>query len=284
MSLELEVDDLFQCNLLIIRVENRIFRAPRELFEQYSVVFKDMFSLPSLDGELQDGERDGKPLVLEGIKKDDFRAFLTVLSCLHYESMASNASKDRTVFVVARFPLYKDIAAQHWVAVLRLAHMWGFDNVRKKAIEVLEADEELSKNTLERLKLALEFTIQNWIRSAYGDLIKRDLPLTEDEAPWLAPDIVQNVNKARDEFIKVFLARILGRSIELPYCRCGRGLQFVSNQGSTPSLYYLSCGYSFCGRKLCVEEAVRASFDTPKGNILAKGDLDRIIHRFLSSE
>ncbi len=54
-----------------------------------------MFSLPPGSG----GE---VPLVLEGIQKDDFRAFLTVLSSLHYESVTAEGSKAKTIFIVAR--------------------------------------------------------------------------------------------------------------------------------------------------------------------------------------
>ncbi len=68
-----------------------------------------------------------------------------------------------------RLPLYKDLETKRWVAVLRIAHMWGFDNVRDKSIKTLEKDKEFSQNTMERLELAHKFAIpsgSNWrIRS-----------------------------------------------------------------------------------------------------------------------
>ena len=61
-----------------------------------------MFSLPISSDELADGDRDSAPLVLEGIKKEDFRAFLSVLSSLHYESVMRDALKGKNVFIIAR--------------------------------------------------------------------------------------------------------------------------------------------------------------------------------------
>ena len=80
-------------------VENRIFRAPRELFEIYSEVFKDMFSLPKVENA--EGETDDKPLFLDGILKDDFHAFLTALSAFDYETTLKG-KPGKVKFVVAR--------------------------------------------------------------------------------------------------------------------------------------------------------------------------------------
>ncbi|KLO04619.1 hypothetical protein SCHPADRAFT_809294, partial [Schizopora paradoxa] len=150
-------------------VENRIFRVPRELLETYSNVYKDMFNLPISSDEPPDGERDGAPLILEGIKKEDFRAFLSVLSSLHYESLQRGESK-RAAF--------KD-----WIAALRLSHMWDLENVRKKAIDVLEGDAMLGM--LQRLELANEFQITTWIRPAYQYLLTRTEELNVTEVSWM---------------------------------------------------------------------------------------------------
>ncbi|KLO04620.1 hypothetical protein SCHPADRAFT_896892 [Schizopora paradoxa] len=178
-EIQLEEDDLFHCKLLSIKVENRIFRVPRELLETYSDVYKDMFKFPVANDEPADGERDSAPLVLDGIKKEDFRAFLSVLSSLHYESMTKSEQTEKNVFIIARLPLYKGLRKEDWIAALRLSHMWNLENVRKKAIEVLESDATLGM--IQRLKLANEFQITNWIRPAHRYLVMRteDLKLTE---------------------------------------------------------------------------------------------------------
>ncbi|KLO04617.1 hypothetical protein SCHPADRAFT_947573 [Schizopora paradoxa] len=157
--MSLEVDETFQCNLLIIRVENRIFRAPRELFEMYSEVFKDMFSLPKVEDGQSEGESDDKPLFLDGILKDDFHAFLTALSAFDYESTVKDTKGRKETLENDGFPLYGGMNKERWIAVLRLSHLWNFEGVRLKAIEALVKEPALVH--LERLKLAREFLIED---------------------------------------------------------------------------------------------------------------------------
>jgi len=286
--MSLEVDDSFQCNLLIIRVENRIFRAPRELFELYSEVFKDMFSLPTLDDSQADGERDSKPLYLEGISKDDFHAFLTVLSSLHYESVTKGVMKPgKATFIVAKFPLYDGLDKQRWVAVLRLSHMWSFDQVHTKAIEVL--DNDCTLDVLERLQLAHEFLIRHWVRPAYRLLLTRDEALTEAEIPWLGPQFVASMTKAREERIKLFLLRVIGGEVPIPNCclKCGRlgamRVTFTKLDTTVISTPTLRCLFSCPGGDFTLEQVLRDSKNlrSKAPSSVIDGDLDRLIDRFL---
>ena len=54
---------------------------PKYGFVSVSEVFSGMFDLPpdTTNGGSQDGETDGRPLVLENVKKDSFLAFLKLL-------------------------------------------------------------------------------------------------------------------------------------------------------------------------------------------------------------
>lgn len=60
-------------------MEGRLFKVPRKPFEDQSDVFRAMFTLPPGQNTEVDGMSDDKPLLLETVKKDDFRAFLQVL-------------------------------------------------------------------------------------------------------------------------------------------------------------------------------------------------------------
>ncbi len=82
-----------------------------------------------------------------------------------------------------RFPLYDGLDKDRWIAVLRLSHMWSFDEVRAKAIEALDKDSTLG--VLERLKFAHEFLIKDWVRPAYRLFLTRDEALTEEEVRGL---------------------------------------------------------------------------------------------------
>ncbi len=52
-----------------------------------------MFSLPRVgDSDTpQDGDQDDKPLFLDGIKVEEFRSFLKVLSLCHHDAVVSGA-------------------------------------------------------------------------------------------------------------------------------------------------------------------------------------------------
>jgi len=109
-----------------------------------------------------------------------------------------------------------------WIAALRLSHMWGFEIVRTKAIEMLEADATV--DMIQRLKLANEYQVTSWIRPAYQYLVTRDVELKETEVPWLGVEFVQKVTKAREERSKSYLLRVLSRDMSLPNCpSCGQG-------------------------------------------------------------
>jgi hypothetical protein len=56
------------------QVEDQLFKVLREPFLK-SEVFKDMFSLPSGDSEVE-GSSDLNPIVLGGILPDEFKALL----------------------------------------------------------------------------------------------------------------------------------------------------------------------------------------------------------------
>ena len=61
-------------------MENVLFRVPRHPFETESEVFRDMFALPLEDDSLvSDGSSDEKPLILDGIAANNFRALLKAL-------------------------------------------------------------------------------------------------------------------------------------------------------------------------------------------------------------
>jgi hypothetical protein len=59
----------------MFQVENDLFRVHRYFFIRESVVFRDMLSIPVSD-KAREGDSDDKPITLEGIKSNDFRALM----------------------------------------------------------------------------------------------------------------------------------------------------------------------------------------------------------------
>lgn len=63
------------------KVEDCLFRIPKQYLEQECRIFKDAFSLPATQDA--EGSSDANPFRLDGVSKGDFRAFLQAL-CQKY--------------------------------------------------------------------------------------------------------------------------------------------------------------------------------------------------------
>jgi len=177
--------------------------------------------------------------------------------------------------------------------------MWGFESVRIKAIGALEADATV--DMIERLKLANEFQITNWIRPAYQYLMTRVEELKEIEVPWLGDDFVQNVTKAREERRKLYLLRVLSRDLSLPRCpSCAHETlklndftkssdhpQAGSGHRGSSMKWTLQCGgqyhrntYPLMRYSWTFEELVHVEYAKTSTNPLMGEDVDRLIDLF----
>ncbi|KAH8117123.1 hypothetical protein DFH11DRAFT_1473020, partial [Phellopilus nigrolimitatus] len=175
-------DDMFFFSLITFKVEDCLFRVPRLAFEKESDVFKGMFLLPR--GEIADSEVDGsseeKPLVLEGVKAEDFRCLMRVL------------------FPLPRSPYWTAyyMTSAQWISVLRLSHMWCFNGIRSLAIAELEKDAFL--DVVKKVELAYAFDISSWIRPACYTLAMRRDSLSLEEGIRLGMDFVIKLGLVRD--------------------------------------------------------------------------------------
>jgi hypothetical protein len=57
-------------------VENDLFRVHRYFFIRESVVFRDMFSLPTGSETFTEGQSDDRPIVLQDVKSADFEGLV----------------------------------------------------------------------------------------------------------------------------------------------------------------------------------------------------------------
>ncbi len=171
--------------------------------------------------------------------------------------------------------------------------MWGFDEVRIKAIQALHVDSTL--DMLERLKLGHEFLLRDWARLAYRHLLTRDEELIQSEVPWLPSDFVANIALARRKRTEIFFLRVLGGEIPLPdrCLECGDPgtLRMSFENEQTPltsipmgTIAKLHCISPPChGSSFTIEQVLRRSknVQTGKSVLVAEGDLDRLIDAFL---
>jgi len=159
------LDDLFNFQIVVFQVEDALFQVLKNGFNVPGTIFEAMFALPMSDTDhsLLEGNSLENPIVLQGVKADQFRVFLSVL--YPFISQATVSSYD------------------DWVAVLHLATMWEFKEIRNKAINALS---NLIKDrpVPERIILGRDYHVVDWLRDEYIQVAQRkNLKLEELCAP-----------------------------------------------------------------------------------------------------
>ncbi|KAH8117106.1 hypothetical protein DFH11DRAFT_1579276 [Phellopilus nigrolimitatus] len=193
-------DENYYLSFVVFKVEDCLFRVPREGFEEQSDVFKTMFTLPSGGAAELDGCSDDHPVLLEGISVDDFRTFLKVLYPRPFRS--------RTPFED------KPLSEEELRAVLGLARMWCFDDIARFAIAGLEA---LRLAPAHRLALAREYDVAQWVKPGLRALALREETLSAAEAEQLGPEHTLAVARLRDERYRT----LTGQSSQCKSGTCG---------------------------------------------------------------
>ncbi|KLO08898.1 hypothetical protein SCHPADRAFT_858543 [Schizopora paradoxa] len=170
-------DKEFYTPLVICKVEDTLFRIPEDDLKGCSEVFRDMFSIPRAEEgeETLEGSSDSNPIVLEGVKANDFRALLRHLQ-------AKKLSK------------VKKLDSNEWVGVHALAHMWGFEEARKESKDILFN----MHDAITKFELGTRFDYDDWIRKAYEELSARPDPLSIDEAKRLGLEAAMQISRLRE--------------------------------------------------------------------------------------
>ncbi|KAJ7312369.1 hypothetical protein DFH08DRAFT_717582 [Mycena albidolilacea] len=147
-------------------VEDCLFNVPCYHFERLSEVFEMMFTLPAGDGVQAEGHNDEQPVVLEGVRSDNFQQLLKAL----YPLMDNWMTKDE------------------WISVLKPSTQWRFINTRNLAIQQLHSRPDLEG--VEQIQLAQQYNVAGWLRIGYIHLVKRSHGISQDEARkigWKTP-------------------------------------------------------------------------------------------------
>ncbi|KAE9403827.1 hypothetical protein BT96DRAFT_814260, partial [Gymnopus androsaceus JB14] len=103
---------------LFFLVEQNHFRVHRYFFERESQFFKVQLATPASPGAARRGTSESTAIVLDNVKSDDFARLLWV-------------------FYNPKYSLYK-AKVEHWVAIMALAHQWGFHEVMKLSTREIE--------------------------------------------------------------------------------------------------------------------------------------------------
>ncbi|KAF5332218.1 hypothetical protein D9611_008018 [Ephemerocybe angulata] len=109
----------FESTLLVLKVDDMLYRIPKHHLVQSSQVFRDMFDLPQ--GPDSEGSTEENPIVLTGCTNEEFESLLEVLVGLPG----------------SRAPGVSQSSKPQWIAVLKLATMWEMPELRQQAIDAL---------------------------------------------------------------------------------------------------------------------------------------------------
>ncbi|KAF5341054.1 hypothetical protein D9611_006151 [Ephemerocybe angulata] len=159
--------DEFYWDTVVFKVENSLFKVPRERFIAQSEVFSGMFQLVPGDGhESVEGGSDDNPIVLEGYKADDFIALLKAL--YPGTSEVNGAGGPRT----------KD----EMISALKLSTIWEMKKIRKYAVYSLSHSFVSGiLSPVEKITLAREHRVSKWFIQGLTSLVEDNLKLSLDE-------------------------------------------------------------------------------------------------------
>ncbi|KAF9445060.1 hypothetical protein P691DRAFT_762826 [Macrolepiota fuliginosa MF-IS2] len=116
MHTEYERDTEYYMETTTVLLDNCLFKIPLYYFSRYSDVFSTAFTLPPPIDGMRGGQSDQNPIKLEGVSKDDFRGLL------------------RAMYPTGPAIPGKDLVLAEWISALKLATMWGFAEIRRRAI------------------------------------------------------------------------------------------------------------------------------------------------------
>ncbi|KAI6163367.1 hypothetical protein EDD17DRAFT_1812868, partial [Pisolithus thermaeus] len=162
-------------------VEDCLFRVPRQTLEAQSPVFRNMFSMPPPPDVEVEGLSDEHPIVLpEPVKARDFKRLLKVL-----------------LPTGPRLPKGDHDA---WISVLKLSRMWEMEEPYSLALRNLKYPTGW-KSAVEKLALALEHEITDWIVPGVNELARRQEPISVEDTQILGLETALKVAAVRESLV-----------------------------------------------------------------------------------
>ncbi|THV06184.1 hypothetical protein K435DRAFT_743951 [Dendrothele bispora CBS 962.96] len=180
-SLVYKESSQYYWDTVIFQVEGQLLQVPRYHLEKGSEFFQDMFILPQ-GNQYAEGNSDSNPIKLDGITTlVDFERFVEIL----YPSVT---------------PWQKTYKLQEeWISILKLATMWRFLNVRRLAINCLT---DMKLGALTRITLGRKYSVGQWLRMGYWELVKQISAVTLEEAETVGYPFSIHILQIRDEMTK----------------------------------------------------------------------------------
>ncbi|KAG8967794.1 hypothetical protein FRC05_001890 [Tulasnella sp. 425] len=141
---------------VVFKVEGVIFGIPRSQL-LVSEFFRDMLNSEHI-GTPDEGTKEN-PIVLDAVSLSQVTSFYKVINS-------------------RRFDPQPNLSLKQWSEALHLATSWGFEHLRTYIIQILDS---LAQDPLDRIQIADECGLTEWLHPAYAKLCARDAPLTAEE-------------------------------------------------------------------------------------------------------
>ncbi|OAX41238.1 hypothetical protein K503DRAFT_712991 [Rhizopogon vinicolor AM-OR11-026] len=169
----------FYFTLVTFLVEDCLFRVPYHALASQSDVFRDLALLPV--AHKAEGHSDTDPIVLEGIKREDFQSLMKVL----YPMPVTRLPSDGLPATI-----------EEWTSVLKLSKMWCFNCIHEFAIEQLEP--MLAERPIDKVVLAQDYGVTRWLVSGLLELARRAEPVGSEDVQRLGLDTALKLADIRE--------------------------------------------------------------------------------------
>ncbi|KAJ7802530.1 hypothetical protein B0H14DRAFT_3488399 [Mycena olivaceomarginata] len=165
----------FDDQMSYFKVENQIFKVHRHFLARDSIYFQELFAGPL--GDFGASEREAIPLERVGIA--EFECLLDFFYNGMYRQQTFSLSQ--------------------WITLLSVSTRLSFDLLRAQAIQSIE-DSPTTLDPIDKLVLAINYKIPEWLTPAYIALCQRPSCLEEWEAEKIGLKKTVQIARAREAF------------------------------------------------------------------------------------
>ncbi|RXW12282.1 hypothetical protein EST38_g13572 [Candolleomyces aberdarensis] len=176
----------FDDDLVIFKVESTLFRVHKHYLIKESEVFHSMFSCPP-DAAGPEGQTADRPIVLPEVKIVEFEALLDVFYERGYRQ------KEPRIGLPPTWLPRED-------GLLSVANRFGFEEIKDLAVKALETDVLVELGPVDKILLARQFDVSDWLKPAYVELCQRSKPLSTTEAGRLGAETAALIAQARETY------------------------------------------------------------------------------------
>ncbi|RXW19668.1 hypothetical protein EST38_g6174 [Candolleomyces aberdarensis] len=193
----------FDDDLVIFEVESTLFRVHKHYLIKESEVFQSMFSCPP-DAAGPEGKTVDRPIVLPEVKVLEFEALLDVFYERGYRQKEPRIGLPPSWFpgedVIRLGVLKRSQLHQRLQGLLSVANRFGFEEIKDLAVKAFEKEVLVELDPVDKILLARQFDVSDWLKPAYVNLCQRSKPLSTTEAGRLGAETAALIAQARETY------------------------------------------------------------------------------------